>query len=419
MKSDNAESIRNKLRSLGVTKGTSSLPARKPRKSGFPIDAVVSGEDVETIEGSTYVVRTLYPYDQLHGKVNIGQQVGLTTLARWGKLEYQNLAKTNLVFLDTETSGLSGGVGTFVFMVGLGYFCEEGLQVIQLFMRNPGDEAGLLAYLDQVLTPFEVLVTFNGKSFDIPVLNHRYTLHRLSSSVAGRPHLDLLHIARRLWKERLPSRTLGALEQEIIGFSRGQDEVPGWMVPELYVEYLQSGDSRPLAGVFYHNEMDIVSLGALLVCVAELLERPLHEATPHGLDMAAIGRIYEDLDEIQKAVAYYERSIDMGMPRNEFIRTVMRYALIHKKRAEWDQACLLWEKAAELDHIEACVELAKFFEHQACNLVLARHWTQNGLALAETTIRSKYSRQQVETLLLHRLSRVERKIGSAEELSED
>lgn len=420
MNNDNAETIRKKLRSLGVSIGAASLAAQRTRKPDYPVEALVSGEDVKMSEGSTYVVRTFYPFDQLHGEVNLAMDASLDTLARWGKLEQNRLAKTSLVFLDTETSGLSGGVGTFVFMVGLGYFCETGLQVVQLFMRNPGDEAGLLLYLDQILTPFEVLVTFNGKSFDVPVLNHRYALHHLPSPVAGRPHLDLLHIARRLWKERLPSRTLGALEREIIGFRRGQDEVPGWMVPELYVEYLRSGDARPLGGVFYHNGMDIVSLGALLVCVSELLERPLLDATPHSLDLAAIGRIYEDLGEVQTAITYYERSIDIGMPREEFIRTVMRYALIHKKRAEWENACLLWQKAAELDHIDACVELAKYFEHQAHEIELAVQWTQKGQSIAAETIRTKYARKQVESVLIHRLSRLERKMRTAsDEMSED
>ena len=418
MTGENAESIRRKLRSLGVKTGTDGLRPPKTTPQEYPIDQVVTGEDIETPYGSTYVVRILYPYNQQHGDINLDRDINLNMLARWGNIGYRDLAKSSLVFLDTETSGLSGGVGTFVFMVGLGYFCEAGLQVVQLFMRNPGDEQGLLAYLDQILTPFDVLVTFNGKSFDVPVLNHRYKLHRLNSSVAGRVHLDLLHLARRLWKDRLPSRTLGALEREILGFRRGQDEVPGWMVPQLYVDYLQSNDARPIAGVFYHNGMDILSLAALLVHAADLLDRSLDDSTRHGLDLAAIGRIYEEMGDVQKAIAYYERSIDIGMPRNEFLRTVMRYASIHKKRSEWSHANILWKKAADLDNIDACIELAMYFEHQTHDISSALLWTQKGLLLVETIIQSKYGRQQATSALNHRLSRLERKNAKTHGASE-
>ena len=141
-------------------------------------------------------------------------------------------------------------------------------------MRDPGQEAALLAALDQWLAEFDVIVTFNGKSFDVPLLNSRFLMNGITTPFERYEHVDVLQIARKLWRDRLPSRALGELEKEIIHFYRTGDDIPGWMIPQVYFDYLRSGDARPLAGVFYHNVIDILTLAALFGHIGAMLNDP-------------------------------------------------------------------------------------------------------------------------------------------------
>src|SRR4030067_1036414 len=141
-------------------------------------------------------------------------------------------------------------------------------------MRDPFEEPAMLLALEEFLAPCKTLVTFNGKSFDAPLLTTRYTLQGWPSPMGRMAHIDLLHLARRLWRDRLPSRTLSNLEVQILGAQRSEEEIPGWMIPQMYFDFLRDGDARPMKRVFYHNEMDVLSMAALLNLVVNLLENP-------------------------------------------------------------------------------------------------------------------------------------------------
>ncbi len=186
-------------------------------------------------------------------------------LAEWAREpRLAELAPADFAFLDTETTGLSGGTGTYAFLVGVARFEDEGLHLAQFFMRDPSEEPGLLAALEEFLAPCQALVTFNGKAFDAPLLLTRYLCHGWQPPFQGLAHVDLLHLARRLWRDRLPSRTLTMLEAHILGAGRSEEDIPGWLIPEMYFTYLQTGDPTPLKSVFYHNAMDVISLVALM-----------------------------------------------------------------------------------------------------------------------------------------------------------
>ena len=276
-------------------------------------------------------------------------------------------------------------------------------------MRDPSEEPALLAALNQWLSPFKTIVTFNGKSFDLPLLNTRYTINGITSPTHGKDHVDLLHLARRLWRDRLPSRALGDLEKEIIGFYRQGDEVPGYLIPQYYFDYLRTADARPLSGVFYHNMIDIVTLASLFNFTANLLASPV-EANIPSLDLAAIARLYEELGHLEQAASLYERCIEQGLPEDQFFRTIERFAGMRRKQNRLDLAAALWQHAAEREFIPAFVELSKYHEHTLVDILEAIRWANQAAQLASSHKMPSYQRKILLHELAHRLARLEKKV---------
>src|SRR5574340_128997 len=407
-------SLLDRLKSLGVQIGASQVkPA--PIQERVPIDRVVPGIEHATLFGSAFLADENFPADYRHGLIPFAQQVDYHILGEWAG--YPDLAQQpldNFVFLDTETSGLAGGTGTFAFMVGIGWWEQTGFHLQQFFMREPAEETAMLAALDEVLTPFRTVVTFNGKSFDIPLLNGRHTLSAFKSPFPDMEHVDLLALSRRVWRNRLPSRALGSLEQDILAITRTQEEIPGWMIPEMYFEYLKTGDSRPLAGVFYHNKMDILSLAALFLHLSNMLTSPMDWLAEEGLDLIAIAKLYEEIGRREQSINLYEHSLSLGLPRPFFIQTLYRYAEVARKGGEFDQAAQLWQKAADYQEWSACLELAKYYEHRQRDYQAALQWTQQARQYLEASLLPKYmltsllnELQKREDRLHHKLSRYE------------
>ena len=235
----------------------------------------------------------------------------------------------------------------------------------------------MLEALIQFLAPCEALVTFNGKAFDAPLLTTRYSLHRIPVPFKDYAHLDLLPLARRLWRDRLPSRALKYLEEHILGFTRTSDEVPGYEIPWLYFDYLRTGDARPLGGVFYHNAMDVVAMAALLAHVSELLADPYNGRVEHGLDFIALGKLYEDLNHWDEAARLFERGLELGLEEADFGVAVKRLSILQKKRGDVDRALHLWEQAAGKGHIYAHIELAKYYEHKLRDIKSSIKWAKS------------------------------------------
>lgn len=337
--------------------------------------------------------------------------LGVDMLAAWSHAtRLTGFDKTKIAFLDTETSGLSSGTGTYAFLVGLGFFDSSGFHVIQYFMRDPAEEPALLSALLRKMAAFNVLVTFNGKSFDVPLLNTRLTLSGFPLPFSEYDHIDLLHLARRLWRNRLASRALGDLEREILGFTREQDEVPGYLIPQVYFDYLTSGDARPLAGVFYHNVIDIVSLAALFHHLAEILDHPNSDHL-HSLDVVAIARLYEENRKIEEAADLYEKGLAAGLPQDVFFNTIERFALLRKKQGLFDLAVSLWEKSARLGNLKACRELSKICEHNLKRPEEALTWAHRGQEYLAMHRMPRYQMQVWIDEFQKRVDRLEKKVS--------
>ncbi len=407
------QSLADKLKALGVNLGARDLPSpAKPREYAFPIEAVVSGEFRPTALGSTFVVEEVFDAGHRQGQVGLELANSLDMLGQWaGDPHLHHLSPDQFAFLDTETTGLAGGTGTYAFLVGVGRFEGDRFRLAQFFMRGPAEEPALLAGLSDFLDGCQALVTFNGRGFDVPLLNTRYTLNAIPSPLKAMVQVDLLLLARRLWRRRLPSRALGYLETAILGAERTSDDVPGWYIPELYFRYLQTGDARPLKGIFYHNAMDILSLAALLNHMAGLLESPL-ERIDECLDMISVANLFEDLGHGEAACRLYERGLELDLPAGEYEQTLRRLAVLHRRSGRIEAAVNLWHRAAEDRHLYAPVELAKYYEHHVKDVRQAEYWTLFAIDLVGQSRLSRFDRRQWLEELEHRLARVRRKLSA-------
>ncbi len=404
-------SLSDKLKSLGVQLGARDLPPPRPRNP-YSIEQVLPGRFQETPYGAAFVVEKLYPPEYLHGAGGLRPTASLRTVADWaGDGRIADLDAGAFAFLDTETTGLAGGTGTYTFLVGVGRFTAEGFHLAQFFMRDPAEEPAQLAALTGFCQSCGGVVTFNGKAFDAPLLNARYVTNGETFPLGSAAHLDLLPLARRLWRDRLPSRALGYLEMAILGVARTGEDVPGWLIPSLYFDYLRSGDARPLKSVFYHNALDILSLAALLSHVAQLLDDPLHAAVEHGLDLIALGKLFEEMEQVETAVQLYERGLECELSEEARWEAIQRLSYVHKRHDNLEAAVERWEQAADGGQIYAHVELAKFYEHRLRDYEMAAQWTRAALERVNAPEFPRQARREWLPDLEHRLDRLRRKLG--------
>ncbi|MEJ2706897.1 MAG: ribonuclease H-like domain-containing protein [Anaerolineales bacterium] len=406
-------SLSDKLKSLGVKVGASDLPKPKPRKASYSIEQVLAGHVWQSHQGETFVVEEHYPADFHQGQMGIQLTAPRHVIADWaGDERVKNFPASSFAFIDTETTGLSGGAGTYAFLIGVGRFDGEDFHLAQFFMRDPVEEAAQLTALEEFMAPCDALVTFNGKSFDIPLLHTRFITHGWRPPFKDSAHVDLLHLARRLWSERLASRTLGNLEVQILGASRTEEDVPGWMIPSLYFQYLRSGDARPLKSVFYHNAMDVVSMAALFNHMAGILAEPLNGAVEHAVDIVSMARLFESLGDYPSAIRLYLYGLEQNLPKQILLDAIQRLALIYKRAGDYAPAIELWQQAAHHQDLDSHIELAKYYEHRQKDYETALHWTQLAIELTGSANFSAFERRQRLPELEHRRDRLLRKLSA-------
>jgi uncharacterized protein YprB with RNaseH-like and TPR domain len=377
-----------------------------PRTAREPIEGVVGGEVVDTGAGALLVIRHEYPMDHRHGHVPLAGVLDapLELLARLARLDGPTPDPARLLFLDTETTGLAGGTGTYAFLVGAGWLENERFVVTQYFMRDLDEEPALLAALAPVLERASALVTFNGGGFDLPLLETRFVLARRRWP-GTLPHFDLLRPARRVWTACFEDCRLATLERSVLGLARESD-VAGSLIPALYFDWLRLRRAAPLARVFAHNRDDVLSLAALLGWFAHALgEAP----SISSADWAGLGRLWEAID-IDRALACYRTALERGLngEHAHFVR--LRLAWWEKRAARWDAACALWETAARHGAFDPrpWEELAKFHEHRRRDLAAAHSIVTAAIDLA----RAAGVASRILDAFGHRLGRIERRLGT-------
>lgn len=385
-------------------------PAAGPLEKNFPGECFLfPGEEslAQSASGCCYLRELSFPLEQRHGDYTLGKSLDcggsdLSLPARDGSL--QTIDPKRYLFLDIETTGLSGGTGTWVFMIGLGWLSGGSFRIRQYFLRHPAEEEAMLHHFAAFAAPFNGLVTFNGKAFDLPLIQTRQTLRKTPQTVP-REHLDLLICARSLWRKRFPSRRLTFLEEALLGFLR-RDDIPGEEIPAVYFSYLRRGETGRLLKVFEHNVYDILSMAGLLGRIASTVasERPAHPAECYSL-----GRLYHQAGQIEKAESYY-RQVDGGGALE--MAALLQRALIHKRHGEWTEAAALWQELTrrEEDHPEACVELAKYYEHRVRDYRTALRWSSRALAGSHRRGDTPCSSPLHSAALQHRIKRLHTKI---------
>ncbi|MBR2054034.1 MAG: ribonuclease H-like domain-containing protein [Clostridia bacterium] len=289
--------------------------------------------------------------------------------------QWQDVKKENILFLDTETTGLSHGAGTVAFLVGIGYFEEESFVVRQYLMRDYDEEIFLLQRVLAHLGKKDTLCTFNGASFDMPLLDARFTMQRMRNPYHLQ-HIDLLHVARRVWKLRLKSCRLSRLEEMVLGITR-EDDLPGAMVPERYFQYLKTKDEALLADILEHNAQDIISLAHLLHQLVVMHESPCCAAQKE--DVFSLGRVYEMRGRMEGARMCY-RAADKGS-LSALARA--RIAETYRREGSTEQAAKVYESMIRSGQggIAPMVAMAKICEHKRRDIPSALEYTRKAIIL--------------------------------------
>jgi uncharacterized protein len=268
------------------------------------------------------------------------------------------------LFLDTETTGLAGGCGTYAFLVGIAWWEGGGLEIEQFFMREYGEERSLLFALAERLAERRVLVTFNGKSFDWPLLETRYRMSRKTSPPTPRAHFDFLHPARNLWRLRLGSVRLSELEGHVLGWDRGADLLSD-LIPRIYLDFVRGGPPERLIPIFHHNQMDLRGLAALSGRILSLLS-DAETNGQDGLELFGVSRICERRGENNRARKLYEKSIASVLPAETDRAARRSLARLAKRYGDFALACELWKGALgnSRQGYEAYEHLSIYYEHE-------------------------------------------------------
>src|SRR5467141_4603234 len=326
------------------------------------------------------------------------------------------------LFLDTETTGLAGGTGTYAFLIGLAWWDAGGLQAEQFFMRDFVEEHSLLQELSERAAERPVLVTFNGKSFDWPLLENRFTMTRSIAVPRLAAHLDLLHPARALWKLRLGSVRLVELERHVLDAPRlgwrRDDDVSSALIPQFYFDYLRGGSAEPLAGVVRHNQMDLRGLAALFGKINTLLSEPADSANEiESLDLFGLSRFLQRRGEDDRAHSACAQALSIGLPEEIRPKARRELAFMAKRRGEHARAAEIWlEIVADAhDGIQACEQLTIYYERHAKDLIKAAQFAK--LAIATLRRQRADSRDpyltarsaRLEKKFLQRVARLEKK----------
>lgn len=373
-------------------------PARPPAADALA--AILRADWHDTPAGTVFVRDDWYPLDHLHGTATLGcaldlDAATLSLLATGGDAPHAS----RLAFFDIETTGLSGGTGTYIVLAGLGSYesaspgAPPAFRMRQYFLADVAQERAMLELLAADLARFQGIVTYNGRTFDVPFLQTRLALARLRSPLDAMPHLDLLHPLRRLYKHRLPACRLSDAERRLLRIER-IDDVAGALIPQIYFDYVRAGRIAPLRAVFRHNAEDVLSLVGVLARLSRLL-------AGEGLDPddgAAVARWWEAHGDESRAAWLYREALPWLEGGDDWPWAAARHARLCRRAGERAEAALLWWKLWEAGDHAAGLDLAKHLEHHARDYDAA-------LAVAR-----ELRRRDASAALAHRIARLEARV---------
>lgn len=380
-------------------------------RSSLDPAAILDGEWTQAGAHRFLVVDRSYAPGHRHGSISIADS--LPPEEGWSRLGL--LAGTScggrLLFVDLETTGIAGGAGSYAFLVGCGWFSRGRFNVRQFLLSSFASERALLEAVARIAEEVDAVVTYNGKSFDLPLIETRYSLNRLTTPFADMPHVDMLHHARRLWHGDDDGHRLSSLETSLLGHER-EGDVPGFEIPARYFRYVHTGDARPLGAVLEHNRLDLLSLALLTARAAQLLDEGVSAAST-AKEALGMGRLYERAGMISDALACFSKAADMGP--GVCAEALYAQALLLRRLRRYEAAAIVWQRLLDLNECpprlerEAAEALAVHHEHRLRSLPSARSLAMRSLLLDMTRAR----REAIE----RRLARLDRKLDFNRSLS--
>ncbi len=408
--------IREKLRLLdSLPRNRSRLEPEEQANSASEPSEIPSAAVSQHSVGSFSLFKEAYASDYVQGRIRIAayleKQVEFLALVS-NSVEIAELDLSKALFIDTETTGLSGGAGTCAFLIGVGYFEGQSFQLHQYFMNDFNEEAELFAELNRMVADFELIVSYNGKSYDIPLLNSRNTYLREKSPYSHLQHFDLLHAVRRLWGKRLTDCSLQTAEGAVLGVERSGD-IPGYLIPHRYFQYLRDRQFEPMRPILYHNRQDILSMVALCVVILELFERQAG-GNLASADIVPVAKILERAGRYADANRLYHGHLEQNSHQKEML---FRMAFNHKKLENWRAAAQAWHDSLKTGryHPLPYIELAKHYEHRVKDLARAQDLVVTALSEIETldALGGLERWQDYKADLIYRLERLQKKLGNA------
>lgn len=402
--------IRDKLKFLDQIE-THSVQAATIQQSEFSIEKILPGQEID----SAFSVSHQFDITYQHGSIRLDQieSIEPNCLSLAGNDEnLQQLDLRNTLFFDAETTGLAGGSGTYIFLAGCGYFVENKFIIKQFFMRDFPEELKMLLAVSKLAAQFDSIISFNGKSYDWPLLKSRFTLNRIEHPITDPLHFDLLHASRRIWKNCLTDCSLGTIERSVLEVFRNGD-IPSYLIPQMYFEYLRSRDARPLLPVFYHNKIDILSLVSLTIKLHQIHQSPLHNLSKRS-ELLTLAHHYENMNQWERIVPIYLTLLKNETDSVQKKDIAIKLGYCYKRLGLNQQAAELWQTILKEGNfrIEPYEELAKYYEHHVNDLERAQQIVQtalNNINLLEQ-IRPASPASNYKISLQYRLNRIQTKL---------
>lgn len=379
----------------------------KPPKPKLPLPEPFSREPLRLIE-NPFPLHVRYGRVTLSSGLNVGGDI-LTCLSN--ERDFQGLDLSTALFLDLETTGLSGGTGVIPFLVGLGYYRDDRFWIAQYFLGDPAEEGRMIEEISQLFSDLNIksIVSYNGKAFDIPLLETRFILCRKQFVLSSLPHLDFLFPARSLWKHKYESCRLYHLAREVVQADRSED-IPSAEIPWRYFQYLQTGNYDLIEPVLYHNQEDLLSLLGIVIIGAQVFSENPDLCLVDAMDFYGAGRIMEKAGNIQKSMDFFQRALDGRLSEKVSLQAKRRLSSHFKRNQGWEQALTLWKEMAgrervSLDQLFSLRELAMYFEHRERNYEQAKIIAEQGFVLSRGF--SSFYEEDFQ----HRLDRLNLKIS--------
>ena len=361
----------------------------------------------QTTFGPVWMVETCYDEGYLHGRIELKSQIPHSALEILDPICHGagfHFARTAVV--DTETTGLAGGTGTYAFIIGIGFWRETQFVVRQYILRDFFEEPAQLAAFTDDLACQTSLLTYNGKTFDIPLLRSRYRINRQDIPFEKMPHFDFIHPCRRLFKKHFDSLNLTHLEYRILGFERSED-VPSHLIPRLYFDYLQHRDDSVLLPILNHNREDIISLYILVQESFRQVDLALSGSSDDDRLLLSLGRLFYKAGDSIRSQKILSDIKTQFAPREVADEMLMLSSQAAKRTRDWENASQIWMQMIKSGRFgcHPYIELAKYYEHRARDCRRASEFAENAIRLLEFErdfISQSLYKTQYEALLLRR-----------------